>query len=231
MTTALIAPDLKLQAPCHLEFRFNKLNQVKEFYCGSEFEEFRDYLCGVIDRAKKSELSILDFIKTELNKGPFGPELYCVFTGLFTYFYPNQTYSIDTENMLCRCFGVSRHEVTGLISGGAKDLLTITNLTKAGGGCGSCLADIRPLISGKNNELDIAKVTFQNYKRDLVANKRPYQFLKEDLFPFVSTRKSIKIEGLIGHHLYLEGDENSTDAKEIISFVKSQDENINIFFI
>ncbi len=60
---------------------------------------------------------------------------------------PLETHEDDEGALVCRCFGVSDTKIRRIII--ENDLTTaeqVTNYIKAGGGCGSCLADIDDLI-------------------------------------------------------------------------------------
>jgi NifU-like protein len=60
---------------------------------------------------------------------------------------PLDTHEDDEGALICRCFGVSDTKIKRIII--ENDLTTaeqVTNYVKAGGGCGSCLADIDDLI-------------------------------------------------------------------------------------
>lgn len=60
---------------------------------------------------------------------------------------PLETHEEDEGALVCRCFGVSDTKIRRIII--ENDLTSaeqVTNYVKAGGGCGSCLADIDDLI-------------------------------------------------------------------------------------
>ncbi len=68
---------------------------------------------------------------------------------IFTYKgIPLDTHEDDDGALVCRCFGVSDLKLRRIIL--ENDLTTaeqVTNYVKAGGGCGSCLADIDDLLA------------------------------------------------------------------------------------
>ncbi|MFG1492207.1 (2Fe-2S)-binding protein [Halobacteriovorax sp. GFR7] len=232
MNTSLIAPDLKINNPCRVELRFSKLNEVREYFVESNDSSLKEIIVSVLEKAKSSKSQLLNEIEAALveNTGQ-SLELFSFFKEVLSYFSPNQLMAIDTENTLCRCFGVSRSEVAALIERGASDPLTITNLSKAAGGCGSCLSDIIPMFKTSREEKVVPSVTFNGFKKDMVAGKRPYQFLLEDIYPLAEKLGGISVEGLIGHHLYIIGDEEAASAKEFISTLTALDSQLSIFFI
>lgn len=232
MDSSLIAPDLRTTRPCLIELRFSKFNQVREFYIETSNDELKSYLSDLLTSVMQTKASLIDVLLKYLeNDSRFNLELFDLFKEVLFFFNPNQGMIIDTEKTLCRCFGISYNEVRDLIANGAKDLLTITNLSKAGGGCGSCVADIRPMLESTSSERKIPEVTFLSLKKESVANKRPIEFLKEDLFPFISDYSDIEIEGLVGKHLYVIGDEDGPSASKLRGFLKEQDEEVSLFFI
>ncbi|POB14760.1 MULTISPECIES: (2Fe-2S)-binding protein [Pseudomonadati] len=232
MNTSLIAPDLKINDPCRVELRFSKLNEVREYFVESDDSALKDVIMTILEKTKntKSQL-ILEIEKALSENSSHSLELFSFFKEVLNYFSPNQLMAIDTTNTLCRCFGVSRQEVAALIERGASDPLTITNLSKAAGGCGSCLADIVPMFKSNREEKVIPAVTFNGFKKDKIAGKRPYQFLLEDIYPMVEKLGKISVEGLIGHHLYVIGDEQTPEAQDFISKVSSLDSQLSVFFI
>lgn len=232
MNTSLIAPDLKITNPCRVELRFSKLNEVREYFVESDDSSLKELIMNILERAKSSKSQLLFEIEDALaqNSG-LSLELFSLFREVLNYFSPNQLMAIDTENTLCRCFGVSRGEVAALIERGASDPLTITNLSKAAGGCGSCLSDIIPMFKTSREEKVIPAVTFNGFKKDMVAGKRPYQFLLEDIYPLAEKLGGISIEGLIGHHLYIIGDEEAASSQEFVSHITALDSELSIFFI
>ncbi len=61
---------------------------------------------------------------------------------------PLDTHEEDEGALICRCFGVTDSRIRRIVL--ENDLTTaeqVTNYVKAGGGCGSCLADIDDLIA------------------------------------------------------------------------------------
>ncbi|NJK36914.1 MAG: Fe-S cluster assembly protein NifU [Oscillatoriales cyanobacterium RM1_1_9] len=61
---------------------------------------------------------------------------------------PLETHEEDEGGLICSCFGVSDSRIKRIIR--ENDLVTaeeVTNYVKAGGGCGSCLADIDDIIA------------------------------------------------------------------------------------
>lgn len=208
--------------------RFNKFNVLKEYYVESSDSTINT----VLNDALATKLPLVEYLESKFNDKTLDQiELFTLFKGVLNYFYPNQGLVIDTDNLLCRCFGVSRASVKDLIDNGASDLLTITNISKAGGGCGSCIVDIRPMLKSKSTQTTIPAVTFNSYKKETVAGKRPWQFLKEDLFPLAEQLGNITIEALIGDHLYIIADEASDEAKKFLTFVNDADSNVKVFFI
>lgn len=66
---------------------------------------------------------------------------------------PLETHEDDEGALICRCFGISDAKIRRAIL--ENDLVTaeqVTNYIKAGGGCGSCLADIDDLIASVKAE-------------------------------------------------------------------------------
>ncbi|MEH0861188.1 MULTISPECIES: (2Fe-2S)-binding protein [Halobacteriovorax] len=232
MNTSLIAPDLRTKRPCLIELRFSKFNQVREFFIDTENDELKNYLGDLLSSVQQNKSSLSEVILSYLqNDERFKVELFDFYKEVLMYFNPNQGLVIDTSEILCRCFGITRNEVQNLISNGAKDLLTITNLTKAGGGCGSCAVDIRPMLKGQGSERKIPEVTFLNMKKEKVAGKSPVDFLREDLFPFTDKLNDIDVEGLVGNHLYVVGDEDSESSLKLKDFLAQKDKTISLFFI
>ncbi|EPZ51328.1 2Fe-2S iron-sulfur cluster-binding domain protein [Bacteriovorax sp. BAL6_X] len=232
MNTTLIAPDLKINNPCRIELRFSKHNEVREFFVESDDCSLKELIVKTLERAKNSKSQLLIEIEDTLRQNAQKSlELFSLYKEVLSYFSPNQLMAIDTENTLCRCFGVSRSEVAALIERGASDALTVTNLSKAAGGCGSCLSDIIPMFKTSREEKVIPAVSFNAFKKDMVAGKRPYQFLLEDIYPLAEKLGGISIEGLIGHHLYIIGDEEAMSSKEFVSQITAQDSELSIFFI
>ncbi|MBT3586660.1 MAG: hypothetical protein HN509_17250 [Halobacteriovoraceae bacterium] len=58
-----------------------------------------------------------------------------------------QAVSEKPENLVCRCFGVYQREIrAALMAKEDAKIIDVTNLTRAGGGCTSCLEDIALIL-------------------------------------------------------------------------------------
>ncbi len=68
---------------------------------------------------------------------------------------PRATHDDDEGTLICSCFGISDSKIRRAIA--ENDLSTaeqVTNYVKAGGGCGTCLANIDDLIASVRREIE-----------------------------------------------------------------------------
>lgn len=90
---------------------------------------------------------------------------------------------MDSAQLLCRCFGVYKSEILNLVYDNPKiNLKEITGKLKAGGGCTSCLEDIKNLISEARQTYGIYPEHVKMSDRDkklLIDGKTPASLLLE----------------------------------------------------
>lgn len=66
---------------------------------------------------------------------------------------PLSNHEDDEGALICRCFGISDNKIRRVIlDNGLTTAEQVTNYIKAGGGCGSCLAEIDDLLADVENE-------------------------------------------------------------------------------
>lgn len=122
------------------------------------------------------------------------------------------------ENFICRCFAVTEAEIKDAINQGAGDILTVTNMTKAAGGCGHCVRDIRSFIENSDSEFILKQESDESeneksiykakYPRQRVNGKWPAAFLSHDLVPFLKNLNEesgadFELMALVEDHLYI----------------------------
>ena len=106
-------------------------------------QEDREWLCAFADRIVGKTLDELFTIKVD----SFDIDIFLLRQILREYCMPE---ALETEKagLVCRCFNVSVDEIrscaVGLHPG---DVSGVTELLRAGGGCTSCLADIKQIIA------------------------------------------------------------------------------------
>lgn len=104
---------------------------------------------------------------------------------------PLDTHEDDEGALICRCFGVTDSRIRRIIL--ENDLTTaeqVTNYVKAGGGCGSCLADIDDLIA------DIVQE-----KATAVAVATEVVKAKEDNTPLTTVQKITLIQKVLAEEV------------------------------
>lgn len=100
----------------------------------------------------------------------------------------------DEGALVCSCFGVSDSRIRRIII--ENDLTTaeeVTNYVKAGGGCGSCLADIEDIIAEVHKEkassIKAATEIVQNHAKKPLTNVQKIalieKVLNEEIRPFL----------------------------------------------
>ncbi|MDY7012656.1 MAG: Fe-S cluster assembly protein NifU [Cyanobacteriota bacterium] len=66
---------------------------------------------------------------------------------------PLETHEEDEGNLICTCFGISDTKIRRIVlENNLTEAEQVTNYVKAGGGCGSCLADIDDLLADIEQE-------------------------------------------------------------------------------
>jgi len=143
------------------------------------------------------------------------------------------------DALLCRCFGVMRDDVAKAIKNGASDLLTITNLTKASGGCGRCKSDIvelmtfagvvappQDLVSFGIDTESFSATKKAKYARENILGLTPVEFLSTHIFP-MSHELNFEVLGLVENNLYIKAESMVATLEE---FIKEHDLKITTFY-
>lgn len=143
-------------------------------------------------------------------------------------------------NLICRCFGVSEQEIRSVIDRGATDLATITNLTKACGGCASCAGDIKLILKEKTNStlipiltpeeesaLNVTQTTLAKIKREKIMGLWPVEFLKNHIIP-MSKEYQFEVVSFVENTLYVKS-ENA--VAELEDFIKQNNLSLVTFYI
>ena len=202
--------------------------------------EFRDIIISILKKRLKTELSqtISASLMNELSSNVFYRSYWyyiCEKVNFFLNPIPNNLLAIDDR--ICRCFNVSQKEIEDIIASGASDLLTITNLTKAGGGCTSCRTDIEALLGDKNVESieeaseDAFVVTEQ--KREKILEMWPVDFLESKVFPLIDTYNKendgdAQVVQLIENHLYIKSKNAIINLED---FLNLEVPSISLFYV
>ncbi|EQC46094.1 (2Fe-2S)-binding protein [Bacteriovorax sp. Seq25_V] len=144
-----------------------------------------------------------------------------------------------TDELLCRCFGVMKNDVLKVINEGAQDLLTITNLTKASGGCGSCKSDIVELMTlrglrspevhleGLGIDAEAFSATKKaKYPREKIMELTPLEFLATHIFP-MGKEENFEVLGLVENNLYIKADSMVLRLEE---FIKENNLKLTTFY-
>jgi len=144
------------------------------------------------------------------------------------------------DELICRCFAVTKSEILNVIEDGATDVLTVTNLTKAAGGCGNCVSDIADLLENpralkKVDSEDSKSVYKCKYPREKIEGMWPASYLQQVLIPFLEELNSRNSQGwsvkaLVEDHLYISnvGDQNSSE--ELENFLKQRSTGLKVFY-
>lgn len=66
-------------------------------------------------------------------------------------FTDNHLVAAPKENLICRCYNISKNEILQSVNEGQKSLFEIANSTRATTGCGSCRKDIEAILKGLGN--------------------------------------------------------------------------------
>lgn len=139
------------------------------------------------------------------------------------------------DSIICRCFSVGREEIHSCIANGAKDIITVTNLTKACGACGNCRNDIEALFSDQKLDLyesatskeSELKIELARIKRQKIMGLYPIEFLITYLFP-IARKEGFEIQGLVEDTLYIKS-EHANLALE--TFIKENNLKLTTFYI
>jgi NifU-like protein len=111
---------------------------------------------------------------------------------------PLDTHEDDEGALVCRCFGVSDTKIRRIII--ENDLTTaeqVTNYVKAGGGCGSCLADIDDIIYeiAEQKEKGVAVAT------EIAVAKQPVPATPQTARPLTNLQKITLIQQVIDNEI------------------------------
>jgi bacterioferritin-associated ferredoxin len=164
--------------------------------------------------------------------------LYQVVQNIQLFIHPIHHNLVDCADRICRCFNIGRSEIEDAIERGASDILTITNLTKAGGACTSCIPDISLMLKEKSDDESASidedeHIEISSDPRPMINGKYPYLFLQEDIFPIVDkynkeSGKSAFVVQLIGEHLYLTGTQK---ISELENFIEKSGVKVSLFYV
>lgn len=155
----------------------------------------------------------------------------------------NNIVEIEKEKLICRCFNISESEIRKVIDQGAVDVLTITNISKAGGGCGNCVVDIKELLSTDDEGLgniaeqaeDEKSIFKAKYPRVKINGLWPAQFLSEVIIPFLEehnskTAQEWNVSALVEDHLYLRNSKNEEKHLELERYLISHEIDLKVFY-
>ncbi|OIQ17081.1 MAG: hypothetical protein BM556_12760 [Bacteriovorax sp. MedPE-SWde] len=164
------------------------------------------------------------------------------------HFSPSLTEVVNfaEEDLICRCFNVSRNEIVDVINKGANDVLTVTNIGKAGGGCGNCVKDIRELLGQAEDHIDrpaedeseVKSVFKCKYPRVKIKGQWPAQFLRSTVIPFLNesnlnSSEQWEVSALVEDHLYIKNNFEGTQMKcvsKLDDYIKSEEIDLKVFY-
>jgi bacterioferritin-associated ferredoxin len=154
----------------------------------------------------------------------------------------NNIVQVEEQKLICRCFNISESEVLNVIAQGANDVLTITNISKAGGGCGNCVIDLKELLSRE----DIAEVTVleesdeksiykAKYPREKIGGLWPAQYLSENIIPLledINNKKSQDwiVSALVEDHLYIKNAKVDERLEELENYLIQNNIDLKVFY-
>ncbi len=98
-------------------------------------------------------------------------------------FYNNGGKTVAKEiksRVICHCFNITEDDIEKAVKqNGLTTIEQVTNYTKAGGGCGACIADIEVLVDKINAEIDEHNHDHHEHGHDHVAPKRELTTLEK----------------------------------------------------
>lgn len=233
-TQKVIGANLQLEiktasAPLFVELLINTKGKLVDFSVICENRDFQSDFISVLESGVEKEF--LKFFNTEsmshLSSSPFYKFYWWQLLDEVEFFLNpdlSEFVKLDTSDLLCRCFNISRTEVLKAIQDGANDLLTMTNFNKAGGGCGSCQSDIVALFKEESKRVaedETVEPTITKFKREKINGLWPSQFLMEKVFPIVEEFNRLENEEsevlqLIEDHLYIRSNQKIIQLEEML---------------
>jgi bacterioferritin-associated ferredoxin len=214
------------------EFLINSKSELVDFYVEKIDHPIRDKIIEVLSR----------LIKTDLNR-TLGPNIYTNFEfeekdllhqlleKIYFYLSPVKTSLVQSDDRVCRCFNIGKEEILNLHDNGAHDLLSITNLSRAGGGCTSCLSDIARILNIKDSSREEERGGFKisSHKRVKVMGMWPAEFLRSKIYPLLKeTGSKAKVIQLIENHLYVQSNDQEI---ELENFLKENCPELLLFYV
>ena len=206
------------------EFLINQKSQLEDFSINSSNEDVRLTCVNIFQSLLRVDFTKLKFHEVLKDFEKEHEQTLCLLWRALEKFNnfinPYATTTEDTIN-LCRCFGVTKTEVLQTIENGASDILTVTNLTRAGGACGSCVNDISNLLPYKESD-DLNNYELLKGHRSEIEGLYPVQYLKQIVFPLVDQlnkemNTDLEVVQLIENHLYVRVSCSASKVEELLA--------------
>ncbi len=142
-----------------------KIDEIlfKSFGCGSAIasSSILTEMCKGMT-IEEAEKVTNDTIADELEGLP-DAKMHCSVMGqdalkLAIDYYKNGGKTVEkevTSRVVCACFNITEDDVVNAVKqNGLTTVEQVTNYTKAGGGCGTCIGDIEEIVNRVNKEID-----------------------------------------------------------------------------
>jgi NifU-like protein len=110
-------------------------------------------------------------------------------------YYRGETIPEDTEDVVCKCFGISGKEIREVAQlNGLKTVEQVTHYTKAGGGCSTCHPEIQQILREiAEEEEEKAKQARATQPRKKLTNLQKIKLIEETMDREI--RPSLKQDG------------------------------------
>jgi NifU-like protein len=160
--------NIKCGDALRLTFNLDKDGKIdeilfKSFGCGSAIasSSILTEMCKGMT-IEEAEKVTNDNIADELEGLP-DAKMHCSVMGqdalkLAIDYYKNGGKTVEkeiTSRMVCACFNITEEDIVNAVKqNGLTTVEQVTNYTKAGGGCGTCIGDIEEIVDRVNAEID-----------------------------------------------------------------------------
>lgn len=244
MASGVVGANLEFT---HRELSFSFLYDVKDNLVdfsleGQDQNQIAIYKKFFSQLIRKNRFEAIELFKKESSNESLN--LFTVVSKILFEFNPSfcdlsKSENTNISNLVCRCFGVTYEEIAKVIDLGARDLTTITNLTKASGGCTSCKNDIISIIKQKTNLTlipieeagEVSTVETQSkmakLKREKILGLWPLEFLETHIFP-MSRELGFEVISLVENVIYIKA---QGAVPELESFIRENQLSIVTFYI
>ncbi len=194
-------------------------NTLKNYRVDELHPDFKNYLESKFANLKLLKSDIFSYLMEQVFQEEVTDKknlLFAIYESIKNEFDAEKLELRKDQFIFCRCFSVSKNQITSAIKEyDIYDMRTLTNATKAGGGCGSCVKEVVKdfelhlfVDTIEQAESDICKVTRKEDKiRYLGKEYFQAEFLTKFLFPL----EGVEILSLVDHHLYVKGQSKDLD--------------------